>query len=79
MGVVLHQRGGQGVLERLSILQRDVLDRLHSVDVLAEAHREPGRAQLLDEAGQQLSDGLAGGELGAEVGHGAATCRRRPW
>ena len=52
--VVLHQRGGQRVLERLAVLERDVLHRLHRVEVLGEAHRQPGLAQLLDEPGQQL-------------------------
>ena len=61
MRVVLHQRGGERVLEGLAILERDVLDRLHGVEVLREAHRQAGLAELLDEPGQQLGDGRAGG------------------
>ena len=53
VGVVLHQRGGQGVLEGLPVLERDVRDRLHGVEVLGQADREPGRAQLADEPAEQ--------------------------
>ena len=35
--VVLHQRGAERVLERLAVLERDVLDRLHRVEVLGHA------------------------------------------
>ena len=35
--VVLHQRGGERVLERLAVLDRDVLHRLHGVEVLGQA------------------------------------------
>ena len=40
VGVVLHQRGAERVLERLTILDRDVLHRLHGVEVLGEADRQ---------------------------------------
>ena len=77
VGVVLHQGGGQRVLEGLAVLQRDVLDRLHGVEVLGEAHGEPGLPELLDEPGQQLGDRLARSQLGL-IGHGAATSPPRP-
>ena len=35
----LHQRGGQRVLQRLAVLQRDVLDRLGRVEVLGQRDR----------------------------------------
>ena len=50
----LHQRGGQRVLERLAVLERDVLDRLGRVEVLGQRDREAGAAQLGDEPGQQV-------------------------
>ena len=79
VGVVLHQRGGQRVLERLAVLERDVLDRLHGVEVLGEAHRQPGLAELLDEPGQQLGDrpAPAGAARASTVGHGASLLARR--
>src|SRR3546814_14489859 len=54
---------GERVLERLAVLEGDVLDRLHGIEVLREADRQAGLAQLLDEAGQQLADRLPGTEL----------------
>src|SRR5207253_5160918 len=54
VGVVLHQRGAQRVLERLPVLERYVAHGLHGVEVLGEADREPGQAQLLDETGQEV-------------------------
>ena len=54
MRVVLHERGAEGVLERLAVFERDVLDRLHGVEVLGEAHGEPRIAQLDDEPRQEL-------------------------
>ena len=54
VGVVLHQRRRQGVLEGGPVLDRDVLDRLHGVEVLGEADRQARFAQLEDEAVQQL-------------------------
>ena len=52
--VVLHQRRRQRVLERLAVVERDVLHRLHGVEVLGERHRQAGVAQLLDEPGEQV-------------------------
>ena len=71
VGVVLHQRGRQGVLERLAVLERDVLDRLHGVEVLGEADRQARLAQLGDEPGEQLEHRLPPGLLGPRpvVGH----------
>ncbi len=57
VGVVLHQGGTQGVLEGLAILEGDVGHRLHGVEVLGEADRQTGLAQLHDEARQQLQHG----------------------
>jgi len=50
--VVLHQRGTERVLERLAILDRDVLHCLHRVEVLSEADRQPRVTQFYDEAGE---------------------------
>ena len=82
MVVVLHQRGGEGVLEGLSILDRDVPDRLHRVEILSEADRQAGGPQLDDEPVQQVEDRIAdalrgGGSVlgqGGVVGDG----HRRP-
>src|SRR3954463_3595789 len=57
VGVVLHQRRGQGVLERLTILEGNVLHRLHGVEVLCQRHRESRSAQLLNEPRQQVQHG----------------------
>ncbi len=38
------------VLERLAVLERDVVDGLGRVDGLGERHRQPGGAQLAYEA-----------------------------
>src|ERR1700680_1431360 len=38
----LDQRGRQRVLERLAVLERDVVDRLGRVDGLGERDRQPG-------------------------------------
>jgi hypothetical protein len=54
VGGVLHERGGERVLERLAVVDGDVLHRLHGVEVLGEADRQAGGAQLGDEARQQL-------------------------
>ena len=54
VGVVLDQRGAEGVLERLPVVDRDVLHRLHRVEVLGQADRQPGVAQLDDEPVEQL-------------------------
>ena len=57
VGVVLHHRGAEGVLERLTVLDGDVLHRLHRVEVLGERHREPRVAEFGDEAGEQIEHG----------------------
>jgi hypothetical protein len=54
VGVVLDERGAERVLERLAVLDRDVLHRLHRVEVLGEADGQPGVAELDDEAVQQF-------------------------
>ena len=58
VGVVLDQRRAERVLERLAILDRDVLHRLHRVEVLGERHRQPGIAQLGDEPVEQIEHRL---------------------
>ena len=47
--VVLHQRRAEHRLEHLAVVERDVLDRAHRVEVLGHRHRQPGGAQLVDE------------------------------
>ena len=59
VGVVLHHRGAERVLERLAVLDRDVLHRLHRVEVLGERHRQPRVAQLDDEAVEQVRHSVA--------------------
>ena len=54
VGVALDQGGGQRVLERLAVLEWDVADRLHGVEVLGERHRQPCRPELPDEPGHQV-------------------------
>ena len=54
MSVVLHERGAERVLERLAVLDGDVLHRLHRVEVLRERHRQSGVAQFGDEAVEQF-------------------------
>ena len=50
----LHESRGQRVLQRLAILERDVLDCLGGVKVLGERDRQPGTAQLGDEPGEEI-------------------------
>ena len=69
VGVGLHQGGAEGVLERLPVLEGDVLDRLHGIEVLGQAHRQARLAELDDEAAQQLEQRRAGGG-GGGIGHG---------
>ena len=57
--VVLHQGRSERVLERLSIFERDVLDRLHRVEILGEADRKTGRAELDDEPVEQVEDRIS--------------------
>ena len=52
--VVLHHRGAERVLERLAILDRDVLHRLHRIEVLGERHRDARVAQFGDEPSHQI-------------------------
>ena len=52
--VVLHERGGERVFERVAILDRDVLDGLHRVEVLGERDGQSRRPQLLDEPAEQI-------------------------
>ena len=49
VGVALHERGAERVLEGLAVLERDVLHRLHRVEVLGERYRQARGPQLLDE------------------------------
>ena len=60
MRVVLHHRGAEGVLERLAVLDGDVLHGLHRVEVLGQRHRQPGIAQFGDEAGEEVEHGDRG-------------------
>ena len=66
--VALHQRGRQCVLERLAVLDGDVADGLHGVQVLGQRHRQPRGPQLLDEAVEEVEH------------RPVPTCRRpAPW
>ena len=60
VAVGLHQRGRQGVLERVAVLERDVPNRLHRVEIFGEAHRQPRFPQGTDEATEQVEERLAG-------------------
>ncbi len=60
VAVRLHQRGRQGVLERVAVLERDVPNRLHRVEIFGEAHRQPRFPQGTDEATEQVEERLAG-------------------
>jgi hypothetical protein len=82
VGVVLDQRRPECVLERLAVLDRDVLNRLHRVEVLGERHREAGVAQFDDEATEQIEHGArraggAGAHWRCGVGHGSVLGERR--
>ena len=74
VAVVLDERGAEGVLERLPVVDGDVLDRLHRVEVLGEADRQAGVAQLDDEPVEQPDHVRARGRRGG-VGHGHTVCR----
>ena len=50
VAVVLHQRRLERGAERVAVLERDVLDRAHRVEVLGHRHRQAGDAQLVYEA-----------------------------
>ena len=50
----LHERGAEGVLDRLAILERKVPDRLSCVGGFGHRHREPGSSQLPDKASQYI-------------------------
>jgi hypothetical protein len=49
VAVVLHERGGERLLEQRAVVELDVLDRPHRVEVLGHRHREPRRTQLVHE------------------------------
>ena len=66
MRVVLHHRGAERVLERVPILDRDVLDRLHGVEVLGQRHRQPRVAELCDEASHQIEHRIRPGYLSTD-------------
>ena len=70
MGVVLDQRGAQGVLEGFTILQRDVGDRLHGVEVLGQADREARVAEFGDEPAQEVQQWLVGRRFYRRCGNG---------
>ena len=50
MGLVFDQRRSEGELEGFAVVDRDVGYRLHGIEVLGQAHRQPGGAQLNDKA-----------------------------
>ena len=52
--LVFHQRCGERVLERVAVLDGDVLDGLHRVEVLCQRDRQPRVAQLAHEAAEQV-------------------------
>src|SRR4029079_6244580 len=62
--VVLHHGRAERVLERLAVLDGDVLHGLHRVEVLGQRHRQTGVAQLGDEAGQQAQHSFSTRALG---------------
>ena len=49
VALVLDEGGAQDALEQLAIVDVDELDGAHRVEVLGHRHRQPGRAQLVDE------------------------------
>ena len=73
VSLVLHQSGGQGVLEGVAVLDRDVLDRLHGVEVLGEAGGDAHGPQLRDEAVEQVQQRISRG--GGQVADGTLTQR----
>ena len=50
----LHHVAAERVLERLAVLDRDVMDRFGRVEGLGERHRQPGGAQLLHEPREEV-------------------------
>ena len=78
VGVVFDHGGGQGVLEGLPVLEGDVAQGLHGIEVLGQAHRDAGGAQLLDESRQRLQQaGRAAGRQ-ADGGPVSTIGRARP-
>ena len=70
VGVVLDQRGAQGVLEGFPVLQRDMGDRLHGVQVLGQADREARFAEFGDEPAQEVQQRLVGRRFRRRCGNG---------
>src|SRR5581483_2610548 len=68
---VLDQRRPQRRLEGRTVLEVDVLQRPHGVEVLGHRHRQPRRPQLVDEARQQVEHPPRRRHL--ERGHASAT------
>ena len=58
MGVVLDQRRPERVLERLAILDRDMLHRFHCIEVLRQADRKASIPEFDDKAVQEFQHGL---------------------
>ncbi len=52
--VVLHQRGRERGLELLTVVEIEVLDRAHGVEVLGHRHRQARGTQLMHEALEQV-------------------------
>ncbi len=52
--VVLHERRAERSLERVTVLERHVLDRAHRVEVLGHRHGQARDAQLVHEALQHV-------------------------
>ena len=50
VALVLHQRRAEDGLEHVAVVDVDVLQRAHGVEVLGHRDREPRGAQLVDEA-----------------------------
>ena len=81
VGLVLDQRGGQGVLEGVAVFDRDVLDSLHGVEALGQAGRDADLPQLRDEAVEQVQQRVARrrGQPGSSwLGDGHGHGRARP-
>ena len=77
VGGVLDQRAAEGVLERVAVLHRDDLHRLHGVEVLREADRQPGATKLHDEPVEQVDhDPTRGARRDRRCERGGTTHRR---
>ena len=54
MGVVFHQRRRERVFERAAVLDRNMGDGLHSIEVLGEAHWQTRSAEFNNESREEF-------------------------